>query len=88
MSARGVLASANRAGGRVGADERDFAIPAGGKFPVQKLVGMAEAESAKISEVKRIFCKRGGDVAERVGALVNEIRGIGRGSNAERIENE
>jgi hypothetical protein len=72
----------------VGADEREFAIPAGGKFPMQKLVSMAEAKSAKIWEVKRIFCKRGGDMSEGVGALVTEIRGIGRGSNAERIENE
>jgi hypothetical protein len=49
---------------------------------------MAKAESLEIRKMKRLFCERGGDVAERIGTLITEIRSIGRGSNAEGIENE
>jgi len=49
---------------------------------------MAEAESLEIRKMKRFFCERGGDVAERVSTLVTEIHGIRRSSNAEGVENE
>jgi hypothetical protein len=49
---------------------------------------MAEAESAEVREMKRFAAKRGGNVTQRVGALVTENCGVGRGSDAEGIENE
>ena len=88
MAARRVFTGADGSGGGVGPDERKFVVPPDREFSVRNSIGMAEAESPEVREMKMYAGKRGGDMTQRVGTLVTENCGVGRRSDAEGIENE